>query len=107
MLIPDVLGFAPGRLERLLAVVAREGATLGVFLYDLTYVHAIHMGAWVLLILKFLVTLRTNVYPRHLFILVAISHVSLETRVDVVRDATLRTGEGHLGRVGDDDLTFC
>ena len=32
--------------------------------------------------------------------------MSLETRVDVIQDTTLRTGEGHLGRVGDDDLTL-
>ena len=32
--------------------------------------------------------------------------MSLKTRVDVIRDATLRTGEGRLGRVGDDDLTL-
>ena len=30
----------------------------------------------------------------------------LETKVDVIRDTTLRTGEGRLGWVGDDDLTF-
>ena len=106
MLIPDVHGSAPGGLERLLAVVAQEGALVGIFLHRLTCVHAIHMGTHLFLIRKFLLSLRADVHPRHLSILVAVPHVPLQACIQFVRDATFRAGKGCLRRVCNDNLTL-
>ena len=103
MFIPDVHGSAPGRLERLLTVVTREGSTFAVLLHRLSCVHAIHMGAHLFLILEFLPTICTHVHPRYLPVLVTVPHVPLQAGVQMIRDATRWTGEGRLCRVGDDD----
>ena len=92
MSIPDVHGSAPERLERLLAVVTQEGTLIGIFLHRLTCVHTIHMGTHHFLIRKFLLALCADVHPRHLSILVAVPHVPLQACIQVVRDATFRTG---------------
>ena len=56
---------------------------------------------------KFLSTRGAHVRPRDLSILVAVSHVSLQTRIDVVRDTTCRTGKGGLCGVGNHNVPCC
>lgn len=107
MLIPDVLGPAPGRLEHLLAVHAREGSAFGFFRYIWPYPCACNSyGCSPFSSSEIPPCIPHKRSSRHLPVLVAVPHMPLKAGVDVIRGATSQVGKGRLREVSDDDLQF-